>query len=259
MRVAILAAVAMSMVGMAYGAEENKEEERPQEMCKPMPEADPVTGFKPWSHKPHCRLVEVVEEKLKRNKTFCLFTRAADKRGFSVLTTPKVAAAIEKDASWVQHDKRSSQAPLSTVGGDLYEAKEAPGSGIGLFATADIPEGKVIMVDLPTIVAMRDALEGLKDEDRQEMMWRGLLQLPKDTQRVTRYLSRTGDLSRSRDGDEVDQVLQTNSVGINLGTRDLHLGVFPESAVCFLMALMCDSADNIDSELITHAVQSRTT
>jgi hypothetical protein len=237
MRIAILAAVAVSMVGMAYGAEEKKDEEetRPQEMCPPMPEADRVAGFEPWSHKPHCRLVEVVEEKIKRNKTFCVFTRSGEKRGFSVLTTPEVAATMEKEASWAQHDKRSAQAPLSTVSGDLYEAKEAPGSGIGLFATTDIPEGKVFMIDLPTIAAMRDALEGLKDEDRQEMMWRGLLQLPKDTQTVTRYLSRTQDLSRSRDGDEVDQVLQTNSVGINLGTRDLHLGVFPESAVCFLM------------------------
>lgn len=72
---------------------------------------------------------------------------------------------------------------------------------------------------------MRDALDDLPRNQRQKMQWRGVLQLSGDDQKLFR------NLARSRGGDEIDDILQTNSIGLNLDDNHGHLAVMPKAAV----------------------------
>jgi hypothetical protein len=83
----------------------------------------------------------------------------------------------------------------------------------------------VILTDSPVFITLRDALDFLPRTERQEMQWRGVYQLSTDVQNLLL------NLSTSRGGDQIDDILQTNSIGLSLGDRRGYLALFPQVAV----------------------------
>lgn len=110
-----------------------------------------------------------------------------------------------------------------------YEPRQVHGRGIGLYANQSIAAGETIMRESPVLVIMRDALEKLSPEERHALQERALGQLPQRTREL--FLG----LVRSRGGEVVDDIVQTNAMGQSY-TRDDgidigHLAVIPEAAV----------------------------
>ncbi|KAF2468943.1 SET domain-containing protein, partial [Lindgomyces ingoldianus] len=105
----------------------------------------------------------------------------------------------------------------------LYEARQTLDRGIGLFAKTSITAGSAFMFNSPVVVVARGALSGLSHADRDRVFSKAIQQLPKDTRKL--FL----DLARSRRGNKIDDIFQTNSMGMELGGVR-HLGVVPEAA-----------------------------
>ena len=89
------------------------------------------------------------------------------------------------------------------------------------------------MLESPILVIMRDALEELSRDERHELQNRVLGQLPERTRGL--FL----DLARSRGGDVIDDIVQTNAIGQiytgDDGSEIGHLAVMPEAAVSLLL------------------------
>lgn len=99
----------------------------------------------------------------------------------------------------------------------------------------EIEAGQVIFTDSPLFITLREALHDLPREKRQELQWRGVLQLSRESQKLFR------GLTTSRGGDEIDDILQTNAIGVTLGDGNAYLALMPKAAVCetflFLMLI----------------------
>jgi hypothetical protein len=100
---------------------------------------------------------------------------------------------------------------------------------VGLFANRSIAAGETIMLEPPVLIVMRDALDKLSREGRHAFQNRGIGQLPAKTRQL--FL----DLAKSRGGDVLDDIFQTNAMGQSYtgsdGKEVGHLAVIPEAAV----------------------------
>jgi hypothetical protein len=189
---------------------------------------DPSQGHAPWTHEPRCLQMQIGFNS--NNRTFCLFTNAdfGSGRGISIITEPGVATdiAVKTGLEITGHGDKVT-VPESNES-SLYETRTLPGRGVGLYAKRVIEPGQVILRDVPILITMKDALDAFARHDRHAMQWRGIMQLPESTQHLAR------NLAKSRGGDEIDDILQTNSIRQTYVNNTAHLAVMPEVAVCFL-------------------------
>ncbi|PMD39279.1 SET domain-containing protein [Hyaloscypha variabilis F] len=179
----------------------------------------------PWTHKVRC--METPDDEYGKPQTFCLYTRAASgsRRECSIVTTPALAEKLALDER-TGEEKQSAGKTTEGLNSTLpaFEIRAIKGRGVGTFATSNIEVGQVIFTDSPIFITLRDALDLLPRTERQEMQWRGVLQLSVDGRRVFR------NLSKSRGGDEIDDILQTNALGLSLGGTKGYLALMPQVA-----------------------------
>ena len=195
-------------------------------VCPQLTNLEPSTEYYPWTHLPQC--IEAPDEGDGLPETFCLYTRAVpgSERGFSIITTKELAREFElKDAISNQElDIKSVYIDNETA---LYETRGTKFRGIATFATHDIKAGQVIFTDSPLFITLRAALHDLPREERHVLQWRGVLQLSKKAQ------NRIRSLTTSRGGDEIDDALQTNAIGVSMGDEPSpYLALMPKAAVC---------------------------
>jgi hypothetical protein len=141
-----------------------------------------------------------------------------------MITTPELAQTLSSKDSIGGYKHKNEQFTLNGRA-PSYEARKTIGRGVGLFSTSEIQAGEIILTDPPKFIILRDALDALSQPERQEMQWRGVLQLSRDDQKLFR------NLVRSKGGDEIDDILQTNSMGLSLGDKHGYLAVMPNAAV----------------------------
>jgi hypothetical protein len=84
----------------------------------------------------------------------------------------------------------------------------------------------------PVIILMKEALGEPSREQRHAPPRKTVLQLPVQTQ------IQTHALAKSRGGDEIDDIIQTNSITQSRDESARHLAVVPEVAVCRLSSIV---------------------
>jgi hypothetical protein len=200
----------------------------PNQACPVRADGLTSTSF-PWTHNPTClyaRLPSTFNTNntgaKKEKEIFCVYTNSlfANGRGISFITTPEVATHFTADGF--------SHADQEERGGGLWETRETTDRGIGSFTKEKrVEAGESLMVKHPVLLISRDLLHADAREERHVLLERAMKQLPAKTERVVR------GLAKSRGGDELDDVVQTNAVGMRIGPGEGsgHLGVVPEVAV----------------------------
>jgi hypothetical protein len=176
----------------------------------------------PWTHNPTC--VQAVLPNgvgSGQHQDFCVYTNAvfASGRGVSIITTPEIAASLTAE-SFVQYEEELD-------GPVLYEERETDGRGIGLFANQDIEAGTTLIMKHPVLFVAREALSTPSKTRRQLLLGKAVEQLPERTR--TMFLN----LAKSRGGPEINDIIQTNSMGMKFEDGTGHLGVVPEAAVSY--------------------------
>lgn len=178
------------------------------------------TSF-PWTYNPTCFDAALPGTDGASKETFCVYSngRFANNRGISIITTPSVATEylLESYSHEYQEDD----------GEELYEAREIEGRGIGLFAKEKVKAGQTVILRHPVVIISRDLLHGRAREERHRLLELAIKQLPEKT--TKKFMG----LAKSRGGFELDDLVQTNAMGMRLGDADTvgHLGVVPEASV----------------------------
>jgi hypothetical protein len=177
------------------------------------------TSF-PWTHNPTCFEAFTHNGDEDKKETFCTYTnsRFANDRGISIITTPEVATQYLLES--FSHEDQEDR------GQELYEARETENRGTGLFAKKKAQPGETLILKHPVVIITRDLLHGRAREERHKLLELAVQQLPEKTRKT--FLG----LSKSRGGFELDDVMQTNAMGLRLGEADVvgHLGVVPEAS-----------------------------
>jgi hypothetical protein len=176
----------------------------------------------PWTHNPTC--VQAVLPNgvgSGQHQDFCVYTNAvfASGRGISIITTPEIAASLTAE-SFAPYEEELD-------GLVLYEERETDGRGIGLFAKQDIEAGTTLILKHPVLIVAREALSTPSKTRRQLLLRKAVEQLPARTRAM--FL----DLAKSMGGPEINDIIQTNSMGIDFEDGSRHLGVIPEASVRF--------------------------
>jgi hypothetical protein len=162
-------------------------------------------------------------------------------RGMGIITTPEIAANIVRKYEFLDLEE------LTLPEIPLYISQELPGRRIGLFASRIIESSEVIMGSPPVIILMKDALS----EPSHTPPRKTVLQLPVQTQTQTRALA------KSRGGDEIDDIIQTNSITQSHDEGARRLAVVPEVVVCRLSSIVqCLLWQLL---IITHSASTMTT
>lgn len=202
------------------------------ESLAPLP-SDPAI-YRPWTHEPYC--IHPAEKPL---LAFCVFTNAEYHGGTSFVTLPELGMHMANRTGMAMGP---GQAGAVRVGGEdeqggregnvkevekKYEERVVEGKGRALFLKEGetLKAGEVVLVDYPSLLVAKDAMEVLAPEERYRMNWLGVMQLPDEGRAVARGLT-----SRGRYADEVDNVLAMNALAVQYGGFQ-HMGAFPEAAV----------------------------
>lgn len=175
----------------------------------------------PWTHNPTC-VHAVIPSGVGsgQHQDFCTYTNSvfASGRGISIVTTPEVAASLTAE-SFAPFEQELEGPPV------LYEARETEDRGIGLFAKQRIEAGTTLILKHPILFVARDVLNTPSRSRRQLLLETAIEQLPEKTRNL--FLG----LAKSRGGPEINDVIQTNSMGMKFEEGTGHLGVVPEAAV----------------------------
>ncbi|KAK3314537.1 hypothetical protein B0H66DRAFT_593257 [Apodospora peruviana] len=153
----------------------------------------------------------------------CVFTNTNFHfgQGVSIVARPETARKLVDDRLLM---KSRYEYPSSDV---KYEAIDRPALGVGLFVK---PEhryfaGETIMVDYPTLVLPSGAVDSVDLNLLNNLRWKALLQLSKETR------ARTRGLAQSKGGymDEIVNVFDTNAF-THEKAGDLHDIIFAKAA-----------------------------
>jgi hypothetical protein len=178
------------------------------------------TSF-PWTYNPPCIVAVLPDGDESSKETFCVYTngRFANNRGISIITTPDVATPYLLES--FSHEDQEDR------GEELYEARESAGRGVGLFTKEKVKAGQTVILKHPVVIISRGLLHGRAREERHRLLELAVKQLPEKT--TKEFLG----LAKSRGGFELDDIVQTNAMGMRLGEADQvgHLGVVPEASV----------------------------
>ncbi|ORY15292.1 hypothetical protein BCR34DRAFT_508666, partial [Clohesyomyces aquaticus] len=158
-------------------------------------------------------------------KLFCVYTTRdfANGRGLSIVTTPEVAISISTPSTPIQGTK--STRTILDGRPPSYEARQTHDRGIGLFANSSLITGATYMLHSPVLIISREALNSLPRLQIYGLLNLAVDRLPAGTQELYMALAK----SKGADADAVDDVFQTNSMGVEVGGVR-HLAVVPEAA-----------------------------
>ena len=195
----------------------------PLGICPRMRDLDPLEGHEPWTYKPKCQYTQPGGGA--ETEAFCLYTRAdkASGGGVSLITTPTIAKNFAANSTFSIYSQPLEQYNSQELDAP-YEPRELPGRGIGLFALSVIKAGQVILTDRPSFIIAQESIRGIPRKKIEYLQWQGLMQIPAQSRATTR------NLAKSAGGDEIDDLLKTNGIGLTLGERK-HLTLMPKAAV----------------------------
>ncbi|KAK0611292.1 hypothetical protein B0T14DRAFT_325294 [Immersiella caudata] len=173
----------------------------------------PTTGFTPWTHRPTCTTVSPKGDEL------CVFTDATyfSGRGLSIVARPEVVDKFLQEGIFPGRQNR----PNAKEKGDVkYQILPHPKMGTGLFVKPgkSYQAGEVILTDYPTLILPAEGFEGADADVLHEIMWQGLLQLPKEGRNATR------NLAKSKEANGVDEIVDL--VDTNAFTHEEGGGIF---------------------------------
>lgn len=212
----------------------------PNQVCPVASDGLTSTSF-PWTHNPTCIQATVPGGDGPKQETFCVYTNSlfANGRGISLITTPDVATSYVLES--FSHEDQEDREPLP------YKARETDDRGIGLFAKEKIKAGETIMLKHPVLVIAKDALDSPSRKERHRLLKVAVGQLPEKTRDALLALA------KSRGGHELDDIVQTNSVGMRIGDGVRHLGVVPEASVSVMAYhVICVACLLIELKRINH-------
>ncbi len=184
------------------------------------------------------RCVMAVNETRRDQRMYCLYTDSlfAGGQGVSLITTPHTAAdtlgadALEDRPYHGGSRKRSYlPGPVVNAEGPAYSIEQTPGKGLGVVAKRKIRQGEIIMLDFAALIVGKMFLEDTEPRLRRRVLKRGIAQLPESTQ------EKIFALAKSTGGEEIDDILGTNTCSVKLGSEESHLGLFPEVSVSSLL------------------------
>ncbi|KAL2256493.1 hypothetical protein VTK26DRAFT_1588 [Humicola hyalothermophila] len=188
----------------------------------------PVGNQVQWSQPPTCLEQRDEQDEEEDSPVDCVFTLATYRhhRGISIITTPDLSGSLAAhlDDSILSPELRINLS--RPVRPELpYEIQDIRGRGKGLIATRDISKYETIMIDFPALVVRLGFINEEQHTQRQKrrLMQKGVSQLP-----AARKGAVMG-LARSRGGDLILDILQTNGFGIEIGGVQ-HLALFPEGS-----------------------------
>ncbi|KAF2743525.1 SET domain-containing protein [Sporormia fimetaria CBS 119925] len=175
------------------------------------------TSF-PWTHNPTCVQASMPDGETR--ETFCVYTnsRFANGRGISIVTTPEVATSYLLES--FSHEDQEDH------GQELYESRVTKERGTALFSTKSVKAGDSLILKHPNVIVTRNILHPFAREERHRLLDLAVAQLPEKTTKTIL------GLAKSRGGFPLDDIVQTNAMGMRLGEVDGvgHLGVVPEAS-----------------------------
>lgn len=153
---------------------------------------------------------------------FCVYidTESFHGRGIALITTPSTMARVK-----LPEMQDESQGYGNVVVDEPYVEQYIPGKGIGLVANRLIKKGEIIIFEPPSIIVNLDMGGSVKEEIRLEMQWESIYSLPRETK------SKSLGLMGHFGGDHLDDVLNTNAFGVDLGGSVDHRALFPQVSV----------------------------
>src|SRR3569833_2606166 len=108
--------------------------------------------------------------------------------------------------------------------GPAYTITATPGKGMGVVAKRKIRQGEIFMLDLPALIVGKKFLEDANPKIRRRLLRSGIAQLPETTKEaVFKLAKRTG-------GEEIVDILGTNTCTVSLGEGETHLARGPGGA-----------------------------
>ena len=138
---------------------------------------------------------------------------------------PGQTGTVQVGGEEEEHDGREGNVKVESE--KKYEERFVEGKGRALFLKEgeSLKAGEVVLVDYPSLLVAKDAMEVLLPEERYRMNWLGVMQLRDEERAVVRGL-----VSKGRYADEMDNIVAMNALGVQYGGFQ-HLGAFPEAAV----------------------------
>jgi hypothetical protein len=187
-------------------------------VCKVSRDGVSTSSF-PLTHSPTCVQTPISNGTSNVQKDFCVYTNSlfSDGRGISFITTPAVFADIIAETYYDEEYRDETRE-------QIYAEHPTDNRGNGLIANQAIVAGTTIMVKTPVLLIAREVLEGTPRETRFALLEQAVNQLPVKTQELLL------NLAKSRGGNDTNDVVQTNSMRVELGDVK-HLGIIPEAAV----------------------------
>lgn len=107
----------------------------------------------------------------------------------------------------------------------MYDIGDIKGKDKGVIAIRPIRKGQVFMEDYPVLLLAKEFVGMVSPSQRAWMTRDAFEPLPEETKRKVMELSKTGE------GDEVNDVVNTNACSLMLEDGMMHMGLFPEASV----------------------------
>jgi hypothetical protein len=163
----------------------------------------PINKLPLWSHKPRC----IREES--STVWYCVYTSPtfANNRGVSIFTTPE---EMQKLSDLPAFKDSTVHVGINQELDPPYVAKRLPGRGVGLIANRTLQRGDPIFSFTPVYMVHNDIHSIFANEDRFRFQHTAIQRLPDKSQKAFM------DLCGHFGGDHVDDVINTNSFGIDM-------------------------------------------
>jgi hypothetical protein len=161
--------------------------------------SEPSARYSPWTSDPYCI-------QPKGHKEYCVFSDALFGSGQGISVIAQKESGMKLAANELQ---RPGISPDDVTPEEKYEILERPGRGYGLFVKRDkvVEAGEIILVDAPLLLVADEVWESFPLEERLELEWMAVMQLPKRSRQ--RLLSLASSMEKGTD--KVDNVVATNS------------------------------------------------
>lgn len=177
-----------------------------------------------WTYPPRC----LGPESLKPNGTRhdCLFTSAEFRNGhgISIIGPASITADLIAQGAFI--DRPDPPAAVKRQAGkSAYRVVDVPGKGKGVVAARKIKRGEIVMADYPSVLISTGFVVETKPHHRRRLLKAAFNQLPEETKEAVYGLKRGAEKHL------VDQIVGTNSNGVELGVEEGFVGVFVKVAV----------------------------
>ena len=178
-----------------------------------------------WSSPPKCITQTPRDSNIPRLDCLFASTEFRNGHGISMVTTTATASHLIglqafSDKPLPLASRRHG--PQETA----YEIVPVHGKGRGVVAIRRIRRGEILMVDVPALLVGISFLADTKPHHRRRLLKQALSQLPRETR------GKVYGLHRSSSKYEVDAILGPNSNTVMVAGDEVHVGLFPEAAVC---------------------------